>query len=86
LIHRYESASATNLSFPDITKGDFHLLDARATAHFGPWTIVAFGKNLTDVRGTNASNNYKQPTGNTTVLRFITPPRSFGLELSYEFE
>lgn len=86
LIHRFESASSTNLSFPDIKKGDFSTLDARGTAHFGSFTFAAYGKNLTDVRGTNASNNYKQPSGETTVLRYITPPRSFGLELSYAFE
>jgi iron complex outermembrane receptor protein len=86
LIHRYESASSTNLSFPGIKKGNFHTLDVRGTAHFGSFSIAAYGKNLTDVRGTNASNNYKQPSGETTVLRYITPPRSYGLELSYAFE
>lgn len=86
LIHRFESASSTNLSFPDIKKGNFHTLDARGTARFGSFTVAAYGKNLTDARGTNASNNYKQPSGDTTVLRYITPPRSFGLELGYAFE
>ena len=86
LIHRYESASATNLSFPDVKKGGYHTLDARATLRLGMFTVAAYGRNLTDVRGTTASNNYKQPTGTVTELRYITPPRSFGIELSYAFE
>ena len=86
LIHRYESASATNLSFPDVKKGGYHTLDARAAVRVGPFTVAAYGKNLNDVRGTTASNNYKQPTGTITELRYITPPRSVGVELSYAFE
>lgn len=86
LIQRFESASSTNLSFPDIKKGNFQTFDLRGTARFGTFTVAAYGKNLTDVRGTNASNNYKQPSGSTTVLRYITPPRSVGMELSYAFE
>jgi iron complex outermembrane receptor protein len=86
LIHRFESASATNLSFQGIEKGNFHLLDARATARFGAFTAALFGKNLTDVRGTTASNNYKQPSGDISALRYITPPRTLGVELSYAFE
>lgn len=86
LIHRYESASSTNLSFPDIKKGDFHTFDARSSLRSGSFTITAYGKNLTDVRGTSASNNYKQPSGTTTVLRYIVPPRSFGVELGFSFE
>ncbi|HZP13629.1 MAG TPA: TonB-dependent receptor [Nevskiaceae bacterium] len=87
LIHRYESASATNLSFQDIQKGNFHLLDARASAKLGAFGVVLYGKNLIDARAVQAANNYANPaTGDVASLKYISPPRAFGVELSYAFE
>ncbi|HEY1077561.1 MAG TPA: TonB-dependent receptor [Fontimonas sp.] len=85
LIHRYESASATNLSFQDVEKGDFNLFDVRAGIALGAFGITAFAKNITDERAVMASNNYAQATGDVLSLKFINPPRTFGLELSYSF-
>lgn len=84
-IHRYESASATNLSFQDIRKGNYNLFDVRAGLRLGEFNVTAFCKNLTDERGVTAANNYVRPTGDIDSLKFITPPRSFGLELSYSY-
>lgn len=87
LIHRFESASATNLSFQDIKKGNYHLLDARAAAKFGGFGVVLYGKNLTDARAVQAANDYANPaTMQVDSLQYISPPRTFGVELSYSFE
>ena len=86
LIHRYESESATNLSFKDVQKGDYHLFDLRAGIKRGNFSLNAFCKNLTDERAVTASNNYAQPTGGVLSLKFLAPPRTVGLELGYSFE
>lgn len=85
-IHRYESASATNLSFQDVQKGDYNLFDLRAGLKHGNFSLTAFCKNLTDKRAVTASNNYAQPTGNVLSLKYLAPPRTVGLELGYSFE
>jgi iron complex outermembrane receptor protein len=84
-IHRYEGQSASNLSFQDIKKGGYNLFDVRAGLRLGEFNLTAFCKNITDERGVTASNNYAQPTGDILSLKFITPPRTFGLELSYSY-
>lgn len=85
LIHRYEGTSASSLLFQDVTKGGYHLFDLRAGFKRGNFTMTAFAKNLADERGVTASNNYVRATGDVQSLKFITPPRSFGLELGYSF-
>ncbi|HKY91999.1 MAG TPA: TonB-dependent receptor [Nevskiaceae bacterium] len=85
LIHRYEGESSTNLSFQDVKKGDYHTLDLRAGVKVGPFSLTAFGRNLTDERGITAANNYQQPGGDIVTLHFINPPRCVGLELGYSF-
>ncbi|MDP9142766.1 MAG: TonB-dependent receptor [Pseudomonadota bacterium] len=85
LIHRYEGASPTNISYADVKKGDFHLFDLRAGMKFGRFGITAYGKNLTDERAVMASNNYAQLSGEVLSLKFINPPRTFGLEMNYSF-
>ena len=84
-IHRYEGQSSTSLSFQDVKKGGYNLFDLRAGMMVGPFSLTAFGKNLTDKRGITAANNYAQATGNVLSLQFITPPRVVGLELGYSF-
>jgi iron complex outermembrane receptor protein len=85
LIHRYESASASNLSFQDIKKGDYNIFDARAGMRLGEFNLTLFCKNITDERGVTASNNYAQASGEVLSLKFITPPRTTGLELTYSY-
>lgn len=85
LIHRYESASPSNLSFQDVTKGDFNLLDVRAGLKLGAFSLTAYVKNITDERAVTASNNYAQATGKVLSLKFLNSPRTVGLELSYSF-
>lgn len=85
-IHRYEGKSSSNLSYQDVTKGDYNLFDLRAGFKRGNFNFTAFGKNLTDERGVTASNNYTRVTGDVLSLKFITPPRCFGVEMGYSFQ
>lgn len=85
-IHRFEGESSTNLSYQDVKKGDYNLFDLRAGFKRGNFSLTAFGRNLSDERGVTASNNYTRVSGDVLSLRFITPPRSFGLELGYSFK
>ncbi len=85
-IHRYEGESASNLSYQDVTKGNYNLYDLRAGFKRGNFNFTAFGKNLTDERGVTASNNYARVTGDVLSLKFITPPRCFGVEMGYSFQ
>lgn len=85
LVHRYEGESSTNLSFQDIKKGDYHLLDARLSLTIGNFSVSAFGKNLEDKRGVTASNNYAGNNGTVLSHKYITPPRSFGVQFDYNF-
>ncbi|HVT34137.1 MAG TPA: TonB-dependent receptor [Nevskiaceae bacterium] len=85
LIHRYEGESSTNLSFQDYKKGGDHLFDLRAGLSRGGLSCTLYGKNLTDARAVNASNNYAKPGGDVLSLKFITPPRTVGVELGYTF-
>ncbi|MBN51115.1 MAG: hypothetical protein CMN85_16405 [Spongiibacteraceae bacterium] len=85
LVHRYEGESPSNLSFQDIKKGDYHLLDLRASLTFEKFSISFFGKNLEDKRGVTASNNYAGTTGTILSHKYITPPRSYGVQLDYKF-
>lgn len=85
LVHRYEGESSTNLSYQDVKKGDYHLLDARFSMTVGNFSISAFGKNLEDKRGVTASNNYAGNNGTVLSHKYITPPRSFGIQFDYAF-
>lgn len=85
-IHRYEGESSTSLSFQDIKKGGYHLFDLRGGFRYGNFTLTAFGKNLGDERGVTASSNYTRVSGDVLSWKYITPPRSFGLEFGYSFQ
>jgi outer membrane receptor protein involved in Fe transport len=86
LIHRYVGGASSNLSFPQIQTGKYTLLDARAGLKFGGLGLTLFGKNLTDRRAISAINNQPQSNGNIDSLKFLSPPRSFGIELNYALE
>jgi len=84
LIHRYVGGSPSNISYPDVTVGNYNLLDVRAGFKLGGFGITAFGKNITDTHARSAINN--QPQGASDLeLTFLSPPRTLGLEVSYQF-
>lgn len=85
LIHRYEGKSATNLSFQDIKKGGYNLIDLRAGIRRGHFALTAYGKNLTDAHAVTAANDYAKTSGGVLELQYINPPRTVGVELSYSF-
>jgi len=79
LIHRYVGGSPSNISYPDVRVGNYNLLDARAGFKLDGFGITAFGKNITDTYARTAVNNGASP------LTFLSPPRTLGIEVSYQF-
>jgi iron complex outermembrane recepter protein len=85
LIHRFVGGSPSNISYPSVTVGNYNLLDLRAGFKLGDFGFTAFGKNLTNTFARTAVNNDKPLTGKDLELAYISPPRSLGIEVSYQF-
>lgn len=85
-IHRFEGASATSLQFPDVKKGNYNLFDVRLGTKFSESISVnIYGKNLTDQRGVTAANNVTTATGSNISSQYLVLPRTFGIDLTYDF-
>lgn len=85
-IHRFEGASATSLQFPDVKKGNYNLFDLRLGTKFSyAISVNLYGKNLTDARGVTAANNVTPATGSNISEQYLVQPRTFGLDLTYDF-
>lgn len=85
-IHRYEGPSATSLQFPGVKKGNYNLFDVRLGTKFSEaFSVNVYGKNLTDQRGVTAANNVTTATGSNISDKYLVLPRTFGLDLTYDF-
>lgn len=80
LIHRYVGGSPSNISYTNVTVGNYNLLDARAGFKLDGFGITAFGKNITNTYARSAINN-----GAPQPLTYLSPPRTLGIEVSYHF-
>jgi hypothetical protein len=58
----------------------FTTYDASAGVSEGPWTVQAYGENLTDTRGVMFSSYTEWVKSNT-----INRPRTMGVRISYKF-
>ncbi|MET0256784.1 MAG: TonB-dependent receptor [Luteibacter sp.] len=70
---------------PRLTAPSYHGVDVHAGAYFGPWTLQAYVKNLTNERGiTSLTSETIDPQGSPFAASYV-PPRTVGVNVTYDF-
>jgi hypothetical protein len=82
LSDRFVSTAPSGFGFVEpVTKGNYSLLDARASGRYGHVEATVFVNNIADKRGvSNASYDPGSP-----FYQYIVRPRTFGVTLDYRF-
>jgi len=70
---------------PRLTVPGYHGIDLHAGSYYGPWTLQAYVKNLTNQRGiTSLSSETIDPQGSPFAASYV-PPRTVGVNIRYDF-
>lgn len=70
---------------PRLTAPSYHGIDVHAGSYFGPWSIQAYVKNLTNERGiTSLTSETIDPQGSPFAASYV-PPRTVGVNVTYDF-
>jgi outer membrane receptor protein involved in Fe transport len=70
---------------PRLTAPSYHGIDVHAGSYFGPWSLQAYVKNLTNQRGiTSLTSETIDPQGSPFAASYV-PPRTVGVNVTYDF-